>query len=333
MGEKLHGLPTDRNFVQMPVPTLGAMIVPRRRRGPNGSVYLTHALGPGNLPQPLMKIASFLALTALLILPAHAQLPVTTSGSCVSLIFATARGAFRDVIWTTYSRSARLPLGKRLPEGRLHSLEFRPRSGQPGVYEADYIVVSSDSVIEFGSITLNLPTEDGDTNGIPDLLQFNRGVDAAISGHVEPDYVRNSRVTRENFTGTLRRDAEQFDGSYTFALFADGESITEPFRILSYDGTATYQRGTINTLTRSIVPHREEAEPLTSVVRFRVVSPDKLLIPAQWGTINGERVRRQRAVLTRVGNRYVFTPNNRDGDSKTPWKDYVQWIEQIVDPN
>src|SRR5687768_14971550 len=93
---------------------------------------------------------------------------------------------------------------RRLPEGRLHSLEFRPRSGQPGVYEADYIVVSSDSVIEFGSITLNLPTEDGDTNGIPDLLQFNRAVDAAISGHVEPDYVRDSRVTRENFTGTLR---------------------------------------------------------------------------------------------------------------------------------
>ena len=276
----------------------------------------------------------FLLTSTLLASHAFGQPVVTASGVCESLMFATAHGVSRDVVWTTYTASRGFPLNKRTPTSRIHSLEFRPRANQPGVYEADYIVVSGTTVIEFGSITLNLPTQDSDTNGVPDLLQFDREVDVAITGNMNADYVRTDRVTTDNLTGTLRRAANQFEGTYTFAPFADGETVTQRFRILSYDGVVTYQRGArTSTMTRTITAHVEDAQSHTSTIQYRVLTPDKILIPAQWITVDGQRTHRYRVILNRVGNRYFFTPNNRDGDSRTPWKDYVRWIEQIVDPN
>src|SRR5512138_278397 len=83
----------------------------------------------------------------------------------------------------------------------------------------------------------------------------------------------------------------------------------------------------------TLTSHVEGATAHATTITYRVLNPDKVLIPAQWAMVDGVRTRRHQVILNRVGHRYVFTPNNRDGEPLTPWKDYVHWIEQIIDPN
>src|SRR5688572_26840623 len=102
------------------------------------------------------------AATSTALLKAHSKSLVLNAAVAV-----TTNEVITSAYFTTYDGRNVVPQHDALPNGLVRmSDELRPRTGQPGIYDVDYAVVSeTDELVEYGSLMLRLGTEDRDANG------------------------------------------------------------------------------------------------------------------------------------------------------------------------
>ncbi len=212
---------------------------------------------------------------------------------------------------------------------RFTGSELRPRIGQAGVYEAEYVVFQSGSHIEYGTIVVNIPATDEDANGIPDVVQRDRSYDAPIAGVITPHFVAAERVTISEFAGHISRPANNAFGDYRFNIYADGGSAVSTFKILNGFGFVTYERGKRNV----VFLNTDEVDGVRIIGKtsFKVVTENEVHLRAFTVRMNDIRLHYPRLTLEREGDRYIGLRTLRDGNRAAPHRDFRHSLVRIVD--
>ena len=237
---------------------------------------------------------------------------------------------------TTFDGQNGIPLRQDLGGGLVaFSGELRPRAGQPGVYEADYLTVSSGVLVQYGWMIVNFPTVDSDSNGLPDISQKDKSVNAAISGSVTSDWPLASTAS---LTGQFSRNANSTSGSFAVTLSGAGgpEAYNGTWVVDNVLGSVSYQREPQNLLffNLSLTDSKGAQIALTGSTTFTVQSHSQISFPQFFLTSSDNKTFTVLpATLNRAGNKYTGNMELNDGTLETSWKDYVNWVVEIVDTN
>ena len=236
---------------------------------------------------------------------------------------------------TTFDGQAGFPLYQSLPNGSIiYSGELRPRFGQNGTYEADYVTYDSLGFWrDHGTFSASLPTTDSDGNGLADVAQKNKTGNAPFSGTVVSDF-----GTVFSVNGSLTRAANSTAGSFSVTLTTPGyPPITHNgnLYLLTVSGAATYSRlsGEISFSLIETLPYGG-TRTLTGTGRFGV--PNANQIAVQQFTVqsnDGFVYTILPMTLNRTGNRYLGNLRLADGNPDTYWQDYINWVVEVTDPN
>ncbi len=255
-------------------------------------------------------------------------------GWCRSLALqvgsGSAAGGTAGLVFSTYDGVT----GTLLSDPR-SSYEVRPRAGVPGVYETDYALFNP-GYFAVGSVVLNLPMTDSDTNGVPDIVQVNRAGHANIvTGNGRQE---NGGVTSFDLTGSFSRNPGADLGSYSFAwtTINGGYAFAGALRVLHLDGQTTYSRGKTNYLQLQFTLHDESgsSQVLTGATTYTTRSAGEVAIP-QFKLLGASRRQYvvQPVTLARSEKRYTGTLRLLDGLPETSWRDYADWAVEITDTN
>lgn len=268
----------------------------------------------------------------------------TVSGHGQSIVFLrvtnfTSGGFPADVNLTTFDGStAAAPLRQpsaSAPGGFLYSGEIRPRAA--GVYEADYATTkdADGSYLSFGSLMLNLPTTDVDTNGLPDFAQRDKPGAAATGSYIQ-DWPSSLTVP---ISGNLTRSAGAVAGTYRLVDTSTGGNLLDisgPWELAYFAGSFAYTRQTQNSATFTLI--RTNAGivcNLTATTTFSVASNDTITFPQFTATnaADGSILTALASTFHRAGNKYVGALQFQDGDARTTWADFTSWVFEITDLN
>jgi len=259
------------------------------------------------------------------------------AGSCRSLQLEIANrsdatyGVMPYCFTTCDGRADRFPLNQDAGNGTTaFSGEVRPRAGQAGVYEADYAAYNAVYVsVEYGSLTLNLPTTDADNNGFPDLVQLNQSVNATISGTASRDWPSAGATS---ISGSLTRFANQRTGNYSLVFANSAAALSGTWRISAVAGNIAYNRGPANTLNFTFT---SDAGTYTGNTTFVVNNADQIVLPG-FNLFHNDTVAftmQAGTTFNRVGKRYLAEATLYDGIRETEWQDFIHWIFEISDTN
>jgi hypothetical protein len=180
---------------------------------------------------------------------------------------------------------------------------------------------------------VTIPTTDFDSNGIPDLLQYDRdgNFTATGSGLSAPSNLTFSISVR--FT----RPAGTAIGSYTATTqnsAGQANVVNGVYELLSYQGTVSYSRGTTNTMAITATILSNTSITLTGSTSYTITSVDQISYPAFTIKSNASDTYHVRAgTLTRSGNVYRGNFNLVDGLPQTLWADFTEYVLAITDPN
>lgn len=271
----------------------------------------------------------------------------TVVANCRSLFFNQTTGQFNKVrgipqatnFVTTFDGASGVPRFEVLGNGsQRFSGELRPSAGQPGVYQADYITYGPTNILEYGSFTLNLPTTDADSNGLPDICQLSEGFPLTFfTGSHHADWCMYFPPS-SSITGRFSRNANTQNG-FLHLEVVNGLSTSYyngTWGVLHISGSATYQRGLQNTLGINLTYSYPEGRSigLSASTGFVVTNSNQIVIPQF--QINGSDDRGYlvlTSTLTRSGNKYIGNLAFADGDQSTSWQDYRNWVIEIIDLN
>jgi len=264
----------------------------------------------------------------------------TISGHCLSVDLGSFSGALPPYgtvtnYVTTFDGATGVPLEDQLTNGEFRtSGELRPRVGQAGVYEADYLTRTWDgTLVQYGGFTLNLPLVDSDTNGVPDLLQADQPGDATIGGTASSDWPVASSLTT---SATLLRSVGSGSGSYRIEVSGPGGSAfyTGTLHLLELGGYVAYSRQPTNLIHVEMT----RTDPGSGVVQllgsssFVVPNTESLGLPQlRLQGSDGAAYTLLPMSLTRVGRNYSNTMTFVDGNPFMSWPDYTQWVWTFSD--
>lgn len=238
--------------------------------------------------------------------------------------------------FTTFDGSDKLPLIQDFGGSPLLSRELRPRAGQPGVFESDFVIfINGTTIFEYGSLTLTLPQGDEDQNGIPDFLQQNRDGSTGFSGQavVEAPQRRNLSLT-----GTFNRSRGANAGTYSLRTLGSSGLTTfnGDLQLAHWEGTLEYTRTAVeNQWALSLTYHRPDGSQarFQGAGVFTVLNPDAL-IGAGFDLVNEQNqvIKVTSISLQRRGGAFFGPMLISDGESATSWPDYTtHWLEVIDD--
>jgi Divergent InlB B-repeat domain/Bacterial Ig domain len=244
--------------------------------------------------------------------------------------------------FATYDGTNTFPLHTKNSQPFDYNGEVRPRSGQNGVYETDYLFLLDGFAHEWGTLTFTLPTADVDTNGVPDFLQSDRAVNAALTGsgtiHAKDGFIpgsTNTAITLSN--GQFTRGENELTGDYSFSMNTIGRSAitTEGKWILwQLSGSAFYERQTKNKLSLGLVLTNGNGASLsyTGSTTYVVSNSSQLMLPAMTlRRSDGNNITLAAMTLTRSGKRYSGVATLSDGTLGTPWADFNTFNFNITD--
>ena len=234
---------------------------------------------------------------------------------------------------TTYDGASGTPLHDVLPDGTLiFSYELRPRDGVPGLYESDYVTLSSIyGFIDYGSVFVSLPTADTDENGIPDFRQYDRSASYSWTGMIVS---YSGTVYTSSGTGSkLANSSSIHDVQNIFKNGTNVDSFTSTGPFLYAAGTISYSRGTQNSLSLNLaldtLPYS-----YTGSTTFTVNTADLITVPQfTFQRSDGRSLTVYGITLTRTGTKYVGRFSIDDGNTSTSWRDYTSWVLEISDAN
>jgi hypothetical protein len=211
--------------------------------------------------------------------------------------------------------------------------ELRPRSSTPGLYEGGYAQVTPLVIVDYGSYTVSVPTTDSDSNGIPDVLQFDRDGNFTASGS------GFSPAAGLTFSISVRfsRNAGTAIGSYTATtqnVLGQANSVNGVYNILTYQGSVTYTRGSTNTMAITAKVLSQPDVTLAGSTSYTITNSDQISYPSFTIRSNSGTTYQVRAgMLSRSGNVYRGNFSLADGLPQTSWADFTEYVLAISDTN
>ena len=236
------------------------------------------------------------------------------------------------IYFTSYDGVSTYPLNDQ----NAVSSEFKPASDGSSVFRADYMVgTESLGVYEYGTISLNMPTADTDSNQVFDWLQKDMAVDATFSGHSEVHWLASGAISdNANITGRIIRSAGASSGTYSTTYSISGVTFTAQgtWWVGYWSGNVSYEGGNYSVsitttdstgATRNLTGSASYSNPSESQLQFSDITlkegSDELII--------------RESTLNRSLNIYSARFKAVDGDPKTSWSDFVDWHVVLTDRN
>lgn len=220
-----------------------------------------------------------------------------------------------NFVTTFDGRTDRQPLIQILPAGSFYvSQELRPRAGEPGVYEADYLTADgSGAFVEYGSFALQLPTADLDQNGVPDFAQQDRNGALDFTGSGRSDWPYENPFT---MVGHLSRGAGSLTGSYSLTLTGAAGKVAYAgnLYLVHIFGNATYTRASQNQITFDLtrIDRSGNSAGLHGTTSYTVESTDALILPQfLLSGSDGKTYTVKSFVLRRAGKTYRGNDSTR----------------------
>ena len=251
---------------------------------------------------------------------------------------ATLGGQSLHSYFTTYDGSAGEPRYDIVGGFYVFSSELSPVGGQNGSYRTDYVLFVNGLPDSWGTVSVSYPTNDSDSNGVPDYLQAGLSGTVSFTGSVVREVPSTSSPMA--MSGQVTRLAGSTTGSYVASIqdpVAGLVTYGGASYLLNANGTFSYDRSG-NTAQTTVVVANEDGTTTsysgTSSTGFTVVNAETVSFSA--GALNGPNGRTLRHLaytLTRTGKRYVGTVQFQDGGLSTSWPDYVLWRIEITDNN
>lgn len=283
-------------------------------------------------------------ITALLMTACSAKAANTATliGNCQSVILnptqVTAVGGIpgTDFFSTFDGRTDIPPHRQAVGGGFIYGGELRKRS--TGVYEADYSTInnSSGGYIYYGSLVLNLSSQDSDAIGLPDFAQRDKNGTLSVTGAYTRDFPTFETIA---ITGSVTRNTGSTTGNYDVVDQATGGTVAHIFgtmEVQTYSGTLSYTRGAQNAAT--ITMTRTTAGTtfnLSGNTPFTVSSTDQFSLPQfqMTNSVDGSLYTVLATTFARSGAKYVGALHFVDGDARTSWADDIDWVFVITDLN
>ncbi len=243
------------------------------------------------------------------------------------------------IYFTTYDGTAAVPLHGVSGDYWYFGRELRPKAGYVGGYEADFATFSGVSLLEFGSVTLSLPTADWDGNGLADVCQPNVGVNNAYSGSGYRDWSAIIAPYSFSVFGYLNRNPNTQTGVYSMQVSDSIGSVVYngAWAVFYLAGTITYTRGLTNNASFDVTSYFPDSTPvrLTGTTPFLVLTTNQITIPQFLlsGSDNKTYTINAPATLRRSGNKYIGDFSFLDGRGATSWPDYTSWLMEVWDTN
>jgi hypothetical protein len=237
--------------------------------------------------------------------------------------------------FTTFDGTSGVPLYDMIGGEIYNSSELRPRSGQTGVFEADYATANAfGNVTGYGSGTITFPTGDSDANGIPDFMQYDRAANFSGSGSLTADWP--GPVTA-NLSANFSRPANSTVASYSATMTLGNTAInyTGTMETIYASGSISYSRNP-NQMSFSVsqTTGGQFHSYSGSGVNFTVINQNQISLPQSVLTRDdGPSFTMYAATFNRVGKKYVANVEVSDGDFLSSWRDYTKWVFEIIDNN
>ena len=275
--------------------------------------------------------------------------PVATVAlTCQSMNGLSTPHEGKQLMFSTPDSAPGLPLHVVGTNGNLiMNGELRPGTNAAGVYETDVAVipaavdlsqVRATDVLFGGKLRFNFPTNDVDTNGVVDFLQFEKGANVYLTGGGVTEYSSNG----QSFHTSIPHESAWADGAglvgglaYQWEIvdgdaYLDSRGILEPLYMngsVTNRGTAllfglrsTDSLGRTNTFGgftyRGLAPGRVRGDELR-LGNFKLKRND------------GVKIRVNKTTLRKVNGKYVGKLTFNDWNPATPWADYTEWAVEV----
>jgi hypothetical protein len=217
----------------------------------------------------------------------------------------------------------------------LISQEARLVGGTKYTYEFDYILHSlGDNEVNYGEIIANIPSNDLNSDGIPDFLDIDSTVNLSIGGKLYND----DPFVIDNFAGVMTRNKGEHRGDYTINT-ANGEASGN-WLVIVVAGSIRYQKSENNhMIIDGFSKGTGDRKGIVSAnTEFEIINKDQVRLPAVAFTSleEGQPIKTGTtgtAILNRNKNKYIGKLILEDGLSDTHWPDYTEYILVITDTN
>jgi len=233
------------------------------------------------------------------------------------------------VYFTTYDGLSIQPRNDNL----VFSEEMAPSASNPANYLMDYAVYSGTTILEYGTISLVMPTVDSDQNGIYDWLQKDQGVNFSTTGTLDVQWPSSARIAVPitfNFLRTAGNHLGEIAYSYSIQSIAF-EGYTD-WQVSNFSGQFFYdhQGNAAVSVTdlRNGISFGFEGLGSFSVQGQNQIRLNNLTVSdsVYEYTIFPDS-------LQRFGTVYLGEIFFVEGNFATTWTDYDRWYFLIDDPS
>ena len=236
------------------------------------------------------------------------------------------------IFFTSYDGLSGWPLN----DNNSISSEFKNLDLGSSAFYADYLVADS-YVFMHGTVKLFLPTTDSDNNGVLDILQKDKSVNASITGDSKMHWLADGATGSDSsISGTMTRSAGLRSGNFSFTYGSPlGFSLaTGVWSVQYFDGTIEYD-GEKYYLDIETTNSEGQDIKAYSTAEYTLTDSNTLNLGAMSITTDYDSsiLQTQSTTLNRSGNKYTGYLKASDGDTDTSWADYVDWYIEISDPN
>jgi hypothetical protein len=225
--------------------------------------------------------------------------------------------------------------------------ELRPSTNTAGLYETDAAAfpaslsldqIRANDVLFGGKLRFNFPTNDVDTNGVVDFLQFEKGANVYLTGGGTTEYSSNG----QSFNASIPHESAWADGAglvgglaYQWEMvegdaYLDARGILEP---LYMEGSVTNRGTALQIGLRSVDPLGRANS--FGEFRYKGTAPARIRgDELRLGKFNlkrtdGKKIKVNKTTLRKVNGKYIGKLTFNDWNPETPWPDYQEWAIEI----
>jgi len=281
----------------------------------------------------------YLIIVTLSILTIHLAYSSTKKATITAHCYSFQLGSldWRDgdvTYFTTYDNGTGQPHGTN-GEGFIG--EFRPDGLGSSTYRADFVDLwLGTSISSYGTISIEIPLTDTDSDGFPDFLQKDKTVNTTITTNAvihwdsEGDYVAPSAKI------LFRRSANSNLGTYQLTESGGTDISTSNYigswYVNSWTGEVSYDDQKNLTINGTRKLSDSSTEDISAWGSYEASNNSVVLNPLSI-TSGTQSIKSNQSELSLSGSSYSGQVSLIDGDTETSWKDFENWKVFITDTN
>ena len=212
------------------------------------------------------------------------------------------------------------------------SEEMSPSTSNPANYQMDYAVYIGTTIIEYGTISLVMPTDDTDQNGVYDWLQKNQAVNFSRTGTLEIQWPSSARATVPITFSFLRNSGNHVGNvAYGYSIGSSSFEGYTDWMVSSFSGSCVYDdHGNIDVVVTDV--RNGVTFGFFGDGRFSVQGQNEIRLSdlSVSDTVYDYTVFPSN--LERIGSQYRGEVSFVEGNFSTSWTDYERWVFLIDDP-